>query len=442
MHELLMPKLGQTVEEATVARWIKQEGDAVARGEVVLEITTDKATLEVESYHSGVLRKVLAPEGAVVPVNQVIAYIGGADEPIPEAPAAPTPVAPQQRSEAAPSVGGSGPSAQVGAPAPVLAEAPAGRIKASPRARRLAQRELVPLAVVRGSGPGGRIVEKDVAAYLERRASLRVTPTALKLAYEQGVDVLGLEGSGRDGKITKADVSARRPEGVRGAGGLVEPTPMRRIIAERMSRSKATIPHYYLAMRCDVTELAALRRALRRERGVRVSYSDFLLAACARALGEVPEVCSRWSEAGIESADSIDIGTAVALDEGLIVPVLRGVDTLTVTEIARLTRDLVARARSKRLTPDDYTGGVFTVTNLGMFGIDFFIPIVDPEQSAILGAGQVVEEPVVHLGEVTVRSMMKLVLSCDHRVIDGAVGARFLEEVRTRLEHPERLPLE
>jgi len=435
MHEVLMPKLGQTMEEATVARWLKQEGDAVARGEVLLEITTDKATLEVESFHSGVLRKIVAPEGAVVAVSRVIAYIGEADEPVPEAPAPSV--------EAASGRAAKAPAAAPSAPATPVLEAPAGGPKVSPRARSLAQRELVPLTAVRGTGPGGRVTEADVRAYLERRSVLRITPTALKLAYQRGVDLLGVRGSGRRGKIAKTDVIAGAPEKVEAPAGQVrEPSPMRRIIAQRMSESKAAIPHYYLVTRADVTELEALRREVSRQRGVRMSYNDFLLAACAQALRKMPEVNCRWTECGIESFPNIDIGLAVALDEGLIVPVLRGVDTLTVTEIARVTRELIAKARGKRLTPDDYAGGAFTVTNLGMYGIDFFIPIINPGQSAILGAGQVAEEPVVHLGEIAVRKILKLTLSCDHRVIDGAVAARFLEEVRTGLEHPERLPLE
>lgn len=435
MHELLMPKLGQTMEEATVARWLKQEGDTITRGEVLLEITTDKATLEVESFHSGVLRKIVAPEGTVVPVHRVIAYIGEAGEPIPEVPAPPVETASEKAAIAA--------AAPTSTPAAAVVEAAAGHPRVSPRARRLAQRELVPLTAVRGTGVGGRAVEADVEAYLKRRSSLRITPTALKLAYESGVDVLQVEGSGRGGKITKADVVAGQPEEVAAvAATLLEPSPMRRIIAQRMSQSKATIPHYYLVMRADVTELEATRRELSRRRGVRISRNDFLLAACARALREMPEVSCCWTERGIESFPNIDIGLAVALDGGLVVPVLRGVDKLTVTEIARVTREFIDKARAKRLTPDDYAGGAFTVTNLGMYGIDFFIPIIKPGQSAILGVGQVAEEPVVHLGEVAVRKILKLSLSCDHRVIDGAVGARFLEEVRTGLEHPERLPLE
>ncbi|MCK4300162.1 MAG: 2-oxo acid dehydrogenase subunit E2, partial [Planctomycetes bacterium] len=427
MHEVLMPKLGQTMEEATVARWLKQEGDTVTRGEVLLEITTDKATLEVESFHSGVLRKIVAPEGAVVPVHRVIAYIGDPNEPIPEVPTPSVQVA----SEPAP-------TATTPSPPAAVVEAPTGHARVSPRARRLAQRELVPLTAVRGTGAGGRVVEADVEAYLKRRSSLRVTPTALKLAYERGVDVLRVEGSGRGGKITKADVVAGQPEQVAAvAATLLEPSPMRRIIAQRMSQSKATIPHYYLVMRADVTELEATRRELPRRRGVRISRNDFLLAACARALREMPEVSCRWTQRGIESFPNIDIGVAVALEGGLVVPVLRGVDKLTVTEIARMTRELVGKARAKQLTPDDYAGGAFTVTNLGMYGIDFFIPIIKPGQSAILGVGQVAEEPVVHLGEVAVRKILKLTLSCDHRVIDGAVGARFLEGIRTGLEHPE-----
>jgi pyruvate dehydrogenase E2 component (dihydrolipoamide acetyltransferase) len=215
---------------------------------------------------------------------------------------------------------------------------------------------------------------------------------------------------------------------------------MRRIIAQRMSESKSTIPHYYLVVRVDVTELAQLRAQLSRRHKLRISYNDLLLAACARALREVPQVNCRWTDRGIEQIASIDIGVAVALEGGLVVPVVRDVDKLSVPEIARASQELIERARNKRLTPDEYAGGSLTVTNLGAYGVDFFIPIINPGQSAILGVGQVAEEPVVHLGEVAVRSIMKLTLSADHRVSDGVVGARFVEEVRTGLEHPDRLP--
>ncbi len=442
MHDVLMPKLGQTMEEATVARWLKKEGDAVSRGEVLLEITTDKATLEVESFYAGVLRKIVAPEGAIVPVNRLIAYIGQPDEPIPQVPSdtaepavvpTPTPRAAPTK-EAEPALTPAAPSA--------VAATPSGGVKASPRARKLAEREHVPLRVPEGSGPGGRVTESDVEAYLERRAGLRVSPVALRLAYQRGIDVLQVQGTGPGGKVTKGDVSAAPVGPVSPARGRVEElSAMRRVIAQRMTESKTTIPHYYLVTRVDATDLVELRRRFRRERQERISHNALLLAACARALGAVPQVNRRWTDRGIEELVAIDIGLAVALEDGLVVPVVRGVDGLTVQEIHRASRELIEKARSKHLTPDDYAGGSLTLTSLGMYGIDFFIPIINPGQSAILSVGQMVEEPVVHLGEVTVRTMVKLVLSADHRVIDGVVGARFLEEVRTALEHPDRLPL-
>jgi pyruvate dehydrogenase E2 component (dihydrolipoamide acetyltransferase) len=194
-------------------------------------------------------------------------------------------------------------------------------------------------------------------------------------------------------------------------------------------------------MRVDVTRLAEVRRELSRTCGERVSYNDFIIGACARALREVPQVNCRWTGKGTEPFPSIDIGLAVALDEGLVVPVVRQADALTVTSIASVTRGLIEKARTRRLTPEDYGGGSLTITNLGMYGIDFFVPIINPGQSAILGVGQVAEEPLVYLGALAVRTVTRLTLSCDHRVVDGAVGARFLEAVRTDLEQPERLPL-
>jgi len=324
MHEVVMPKVSETDQEAVVARWCKDEGDEVSRGEVLLEITTDKVTLEIESPWSGILRRIVAPEGALVSAEQVIAYVGESDQAVPETPCLPGPI----------------------------------------------------------------------------------------------------------------------PEPEQVARGVEVPSSMRRLIAERTVASKQTIPHYYLVMKADVTDVTPLRRELYRHHEVRIGVNDFLLAACAKALVVMPEVNRRWTDDGIESFDSIDLGLAVALDGGLVLPVVRNVDKLTVPEIARLTRALVQKARSKRLFPDDCRGGALSLTNLGMYGIDFFIPIIYPGQTMILGAGQVAEEPVVHLGEVAVRRMMKLTLSCDHRVIDGAVGARFLEKICTFMEHPDRLPLD
>jgi len=326
MHEVLVPWLGEAVGDATVIRWLKEEGDVVAAEDVLLEVAADKVVLEVEAGFAGVLRKVVAPAGTAVSAGEVIAYIGEPGEAVP-----------RQRTRA--------------------------------RARR---------ASASAAAAGGR-------------------PGAL--------------------------------------------SPMRRILAARMAESKATIPHYYLAMRVDVTRLAEVRQELSRTCGERVSYNDFIIAACARALREVPQVNCRWTGKGIEALPSIDIGLAVALDEGLVVPMVRRADALTVSGIAAVTRDLIEKARARRLTPEDYRGGSLTVTNLGMYGIDFVIPIINPGQPAILGVGQVAEEPLVHLGALAVRTVTRLTIACDHRVVDGAVGARFLEQVRADLEQPERLPL-
>ena len=268
-----------------------------------------------------------------------------------------------------------------------------------------------------------------------------VAPAGTAVSAEEVIAYIGEPGEAiprqrAPARVRRASASAAAGEGREGSL-----SPMRRIVAGRMTESKTTIPHYYLAMRVDVTRLAEVRQELSRTCGERVSYNDFIIAACARALREVPQVNCRWTGKGVEAFASIDIGLAVALDEGLVVPVVRRADTLTVSSIAAVTRDLVEKARTRRLTPEDYRGGSLTITNLGMYGIDFVIPIINLGQPAILGVGQVAEEPVVHLGALAVRTVTRLTIACDHRVVDGAMGARFLEQVRADLEQPERLPL-
>ena len=455
IQKVTLPKLGETVEVSTIERWLKKEGDPVAPGDILCEITTDKATLEVESYQRGTLLKILAPTGKELPVGAVIAVVGDPGEKVPEDILSEAGKKPAGRSAKA------APAAE--APAAVPAEAPSsGRVKASPRARRRAKELGVAIGAVRGTGPGGRIVEADVEAAALRQAQggpesrrgrdrgaaktaggAKATPLARKLAAREGVALGEVAGTGPRGKRTKADVLRAKasPTAVpasRSAG--IPLSPMRRVVAERMLLSKQTIPCYYLEMDADVTDLAALRTKLKRRPGeVKTSYNDFVLKACGLALRLFPAVNSRWVEGGVERRGAAHVGLAVALDEGLVVPVIRDVDKKSVLQIARETADLAERARSKRLRPDEYQGGCMTVSNLGMYGIRSFIPIVNPGESVILGLGVIEERPVCRQGKICVRQMMTLVLSADHRLVDGAVGARFLETIRDALEAPQKL---
>jgi len=441
IQKVTLPALGETVDTSTIERWVKREGDAVAKGDVLCEITTDKATLEVESFYEGTLLKIVAPEGADLPVGALIAVVGDAGEEVP------ADLLAEAGQGAAPQAPAAGPEAATAAPPPAEAPAPgaapsaaAGRILASPRARRRARELGVPLEGLSGTGPGGRIVEADVVEAAERAAAVRVSPLARKVAASRGLDLAAVQGTGPGGKVMRSDVTAAAAPAGR-PGQVVPLTKMRRIVAERMAHSKQTIPCYYLTMDVDMTEVARLRTRLNREADGRpkVSFNDFVVKACGLALKQFPRVNSRWVEGGIERRGAAHVGLAVALDEGLVVPVVRDADAKGLRQIARETADLARRARSKRLVPDEYRDGCMTVTNLGMFGVRNFIPVVNPGESCILGLGVIQDRVVCRQGDVQVRRMMTMTLSVDHRLVDGAVGGQFLERVRDLLESPQSL---
>jgi pyruvate dehydrogenase E2 component (dihydrolipoamide acetyltransferase) len=454
IQKVTLPKLGETVEKSTIERWVKKEGDSVAPGDILCEITTDKATLEVESYYRGTLLKILAPEGVELPVGALIAIVGDPGEKIPEsvlaeAGAAPAKRAAQREPEAAPS-----------AAAPVApAAAEGGRVKVSPRARRRARELGLALAGIRGTGPGGRIVEADVEAAARTAAAVKASPLARKLAARQGVDLAAVPGTGVRGKVMKEDVlragqgappksppwqgepAVARPQATRPgeAGKIVPLTPMRRVIAQRMLESKQTIPCYYLEMDADMTDLVALRTKLNAEGGPKIAFNDFVIKACGKSLRLFSAVNSRWRSGVVERRTEVNVGLAVALDEGLIVPVVCEADKKSLRQIAAETADLAARARANRLRPDEYQDGCMTVTNLGMFGIRSFIPIVNPGESTILGLGMIEDRIVARQGTIEIRKVMTLTLAADHRLVDGAVGAQFLETIRDALEAPGQL---
>ena len=441
IKKITLPKLGQTVEEATIEKWHKAEGDTVARGDVLCEITTDKATLEVESFYSGTLLKILAPEGEELAVGALIAVVGDAGDEVPEDMLAEEGVAPVEaaKAEAARAAPDKAAAPEAG---PVAAGTAGGRIKSSPRARRLARERKVNLDTIRGTGPDGRIVEADVEADVEAAlaaaSGAKATPLAHRLAAARGVDLASVRPSGPGGKITKEDVLSAAA-GAADAGEVSPLSAMRRIIAERMLQSKRTIPCYYLEMDADVTDLVALRAKLNAKGGPKIGFNDFVIKACAGALRLFSAVNSRWVEGGIERRREVNVGFAVALNEGLLVPVVRDADKKLLREIAAETADLAERARSKRLRPEEYQDGCMTISNLGMFGVRSFIPIVNPGESTILGLGLIEERVVSRQGKIDVRQIMTLILSADHRLVDGAVGAQFLETIRDALEAPVQL---
>ena len=426
---------------------------------MLCEITTDKATLEVESYHKGTLLKIIGQPGSELPVNSVIAIIGDPDDEIPEELLA----GGVQEEAAAPAEAEA--AAQPGpapAPAPVAAAktlasrpvaeplvetaASAGRLFVSPRARKLARAEHVPLVVVRGRGPEGRIVELDVKEYADKVKQAKVTPLARKLACRRNVDVLTLAAEGK--KVTKEDVLAARPLASAAAAapprtmpkaGRVGLTAMRRIIAQRMTLSKREIPCYYLNMDVDMTDLMETRRRFNSRSDVKVSINDYIIVACARALAEFPEANSKWDGDGIIYRGECNVSFAVALDAGLVVPVVKNVERKNLKQVAVESRELIEKARGKRLLPEEYEGGSMTVSNLGTFGIKHFTAIVNPGESCILGLGIIEDRVVVRQGGIHIRKMMTVTLAADHRLVDGAVGAKFLERIRDLLESPSQL---
>ena len=459
---IVMPQMGYDMREGTVVRWLKQEGDDVARGEVIAEIETDKATVEFEAFTGGVLRRIVATEGTAIPVGHLIAIIAGADEVLEDVVDEPAPAAAAPATAPEPSAAPA--AAPDPEPAPVSAD---GEVRASPIARRLARESGVDLAAVVGSGPGGRIVEADVlsavevaqavAAIAAAPGGVLASPLARRLARERGIDLTTLTGSGPGGRIVEADVPvasetpATPPESpapqpqspVAGATELVELSRMRQTIAKVTSDSKREAPHFYVAADIDMTKAMQLRRDVndQLDADVRVSVNDLIVKASAIAIGRYPKFNSFFREDHLQMNPSINVGIAIALDSGLIVPGIPECENRSLAEIAAASRDLAARANSGTLRAEEYTGTTYSVSNLGMFDVDSFIAIIFPPHAAILAVGTVKEQPVVRAGAITVAQIMKSTLSVDHRVADGAEAAQFLSEIKRLLENPVSLLL-
>jgi pyruvate dehydrogenase E2 component (dihydrolipoamide acetyltransferase) len=448
--EVFLPKLGQTMEEGTIVEWMKKEGDKVNRGDVLFTVESDKAVLEVESSAKGVLRRILIDKGAKVPVLTTVGIIGEAGEDISgllqKAGPAQAAVAPASQ----PAAVGAAPQP---APQAVVAPEPAAvapqpipgreRVFASPRARRVAEEKQVDLDYVAGSGPNGRIIEKDVLEFAARQPL--ATPLARKVAAEMGVSLEQIPTAG--GRITAEQVrAAAAPAGgvpapaVAAAGEVVPLSGVRAIIAERMGNSSRTTAAVTLESLVDATELVALRtrlkEALAKELGFDVGYNDLLALIVARCLVEFPYMNVRLDAEGIRHLQDVNVGLAVDTERGLIVPVIRNAQHMGLKELATKFRQIVARAREGKAGPDDLTGGTFTITNLGMFGVDAFTPIINLPECAILGVGRIKPEAAVVNGEVVVRQRMWLSLTFDHRLVDGAPAARFLQGILKYIETP------
>lgn len=426
--QVIMPKLGMAMSEGKVVKWLKGDGDSIKEGEIVVVVMSKKITYKVEAPADGVVRHVAQPKD-VRPVGAVIGFILEPGEEMPQveeptpSPAAKAPASPAA-AEPAPPPG----------EAQKVAEEP-GFVRASPAARRLARESGVPLTKVTPTGPGGRVTEDDVLRYQEERERVLASPLARRIAEEEGLDLTEIEGRGPGGRIIEEDVlralekPAALPETIPFAG-------MREAIAGQMVHSLQTMAQLTMTARADVTELIATREALRRRWDRKISYTDLLVKAVAVALGGHPLLGASLEGDQIRLPDEINIGVAVALDDGLIVPVVRDADQRTVAEIGDAIADLAARARSDELAVDEVSGAVLTVTNLGMFGVDAFTPIINPPEVAILGVGRIFEELAWVNGQATPRSRMVLSLTIDHRIVDGAPGAAFLQTLVELLEHP------
>ncbi|WP_448605212.1 dihydrolipoamide acetyltransferase family protein [Thermoflexus hugenholtzii] len=424
---VIMPKFEMAQESGKVLRWLKQEGEAVAKGEPILEVETDKVAMEVEAPASGTLVGIRVGPGAVVPIGQPIAYI----------------LLPGEVWEGAP---GASPAAS-----------PADAPRATPVAERIAQAHGVDLSAVPGTGPGGRVTKADVEAFLAQRAAegkVKAAPAARRLARELGVDLRQVEGTGPGGRIQSEDVR-RAAEALR-AGvspeALEAPARpairrrvplagMRRIIAERMSRSVREAPQFTVSIDVEMGRAMAIVEDLvawtEREGGPRVTLTALLVKACAWALRRHPALNATLEGEEVLEWEDVNIGVAVAVPEGLVVPVIPEADRRGVWEIARMLEEKVGRAREGRLRPEDVQGGTFTLSNLGMYGVDRFTAILNPPQVAILAVGRVAKRPVVGEGdEVVVRPVATLTLTADHRVIDGAQAAQFMDDLRWVLERP------
>lgn len=422
--KIVMAQLSPTMEEGKLVEWKVKEGDQVEAGDILAEVETDKANMDIEALHGGVVRALLVADGDVVAVGALIGVIADADEDISALlESAPLPSS-APAAEDAPPAQPEAPSA----PAPAQTDAPttnvqtprtSERIKVSPVARRMAQAAGLDLAVMSGTGPGGRIIKGDVEAAIATGA----TPAAVA------------PGTTADAPRAMTPVGTPRLEDQR-----IELSLMRKAIAKRLVQSIGPIPHFFLTTEIDMGRALDMRKSLndRLSEG-KVGVNDLLIKVVAEALTRHPEINASFEGDAIRRHGSVDIGIAVAVPDGLITPVLRDADRKGLVQISVESADLVARGRIRRLTPEEYQGATFTISNLGMLGIDEFTAIINPPEAAILAVGQTVEKPVVEDGEVVVRRRMRVTMSCDHRVIDGAMGAAFLQTLRAMLENPLEL---
>ncbi|HBE95660.1 MAG TPA: pyruvate dehydrogenase complex dihydrolipoamide acetyltransferase [Verrucomicrobiales bacterium] len=416
-----MPKLSDTMTEGTVVRWIKKEGDEVEIGDIIAEIETDKATMEMEAFDEGFLSQISIQEGGKAPVGSVIAVLledGEGDAPAAPAQASVS-AAPEKTPEPADAPA---PAAAPPAPTPLAngAQPGAARIKASPLAKKIAEAEGVDLANVTGTGPGGRIVKADIVSAPETPALVASTPATQASA------------------VTPAPVSISPV--MSGEDQTIQLSGMRKIIAERLLTSKTTIPHFYLHLEVDAAPLTELRKQVNAQaeatHGNKYSVNDFVVKALINASVAVPEVNASFNGDHIVQFAHVGISVAIAVNDGLVTPVVKNAEQKSLLAISKEIKEMAGRARENKLKPNEFDGGTVTISNLGAWGIESFDAIVNPPQAAILSVGGIIEKPVVKDGEIVPGLRMNLGVSCDHRVVDGAVGAKFISEIKRLLENP------
>ena len=417
--DVFMTQLSPTMTEGKIARWLKKEGDTLESGEVMAEVETDKATMEMEVVDEGVMHKILAPEGATVAVGTAIAVIAedGEDVPddyVPESATETSPAEPVQESAVEPTA--PAPVAEEPKPAPITRT---GRIKASPLARRLARQKGMNLAAIQGSGPNGRIVKSDIESASKRGVRLGTSTTAVTPPPTR--------------PLPQGPLPYHADEYDR-----VENSMMRKAIARRLAESKQQVPHFYLSVDVAMDRLMDLRAQLNEaaDGAFKLSVNDFIIKAVAKALSDVPAANASWTDTDTLMHKHAHISVAVAIDGGLITPVIRFAEQKGITDISAEVKELAGRARAGALQPEEYSGGTFSISNLGMYGVKQFAAIVNPPEGAILAVGGTDERAVVENGSVVAKKMMTLTLSCDHRVVDGAVGAEFLAALKKHIETP------
>jgi len=407
---ITMPRLSDTMEEGTVASWLKKEGDTIEEGDILAEIETDKATMEFESFYSGTLLKIGIAEGETAKVDALLAIVGPKGTDVSN-------ISVKEKSASKPSEKKTEPKKEEKKSKDISLSAVEGESKAK-------------------SKPSG----SDSSS-----KRIFVSPLAKKMAEEKGINLQHVNGSGENGRIVKSDIENYQP-GAASAGAYqpvgeesweeTKNSQMRKTIAKRLGESKFTAPHYYLTVELDMDNAIASRTAINSNPDVKISYNDMIVKACAMALRKHPQVNSQWTGDATRIANHIHMGVAVAVDEGLVVPVLKFADQMTFSQIGANVKELAGKARNKKLTPDEMQGSTFTVSNLGMFGIKEFTSIINAPNSAILSVGAIVQKPVVKNGAIAVGNTMTVTLACDHRTVDGATGAKYLQTVRQYIENP------